>query len=166
MSRFSSASQSTMTRLAPRERYLWDLAFPDPKDSTYKEQPGQFRAEFHERIVEPIYPLVFAVIAFAVLGTPATTRQSRAFALGTAVVGVSLVRMIGFACNVWATRTEVAVVVLYASLVLTLVVGIWMILRGVNIESGIETALVSRLGSLIRRFRIRWGPRLGESGQA
>jgi lipopolysaccharide export system permease protein len=163
MSRFSSASQSQMTRLAPRERYLWDLAFPDPKDPVYKEQPGQFRAEFHERIVAPIYPLVFAVIAFAVLGTPATTRQSRAFALGAAVAGVSVVRMIGFACNVWAVRTEVAIVVLYGSLVLTFGGGIFMILRGIKIEPGIEIALLSRLGSLIHRFPR--GRRLGESGR-
>ena len=166
MSRFSSASQSQMTRLAPRERYLWDLAFPDPKDPVYKEQPGQFRAEFHERIVAPIYPLVFAVIAFAVLGTPATTRQSRAFALGAAGAGVSAVRMIGFACNVWAVRTEVAVVVLYGSLVLTFSGGIFMIIRGIKIEPGIETALLSGLGSLVHRFPLGRARRLGESGRA
>lgn len=164
MSRFSNASQSQMTNLAPRERYLWDLAWPNPKDPIYKEQPGQFRAELHDRLAGPLYPLVFAVIAFAVLGTPATTRQSRTFALGFAVVGVSIVRMIGFVCVVWAVRTEVAVVLLYASLVLTCGAGVLMILRGVNIEPGIETALLSRLHALIRRVPIGRAQRVGESG--
>jgi lipopolysaccharide export system permease protein len=164
MSRFSSASQAQMTHRAPRERYLWDLARPNPTDPVYKEQPGQFRAEFHERIVAPLYPLVFAVIAFALLGTPATTRQSRAFALGVAVAGVSILRLIGFACNVWAVRTEVAVVVLYASLVLTCSAGILMIVRGIKIEPGIETALLSRLGALMHRLSIGRPRRVGESG--
>jgi len=163
MSRFSNGSQSQMTHLAPRERYLWDLAWPNAKDPIYKEQPGQFRAEFHERIVEPLYPLVFAAIAFAVLGTPATTRQSRAFALGFAVAGVAILRLIGFACNVWAVRTGVAVVVLYGSLVLTGAACLTMIVRGVNIEPGIETALLSRLNSLIRRFPIGRARQVGES---
>ena len=27
-----------------RERYLWQLMFPDPKDPNHPEQPGQYRA--------------------------------------------------------------------------------------------------------------------------
>lgn len=164
MSRFSNASQSQMTNLPPRERYLWDLAWPNPKDPMYKEQPGQFRSDLHERIAQVLYPVAFAVIVFVVLGTPATTRQSRAFALGFAVAGVATLRMIGYACSVWAVRTEVAVVVLYCSLVLTCAAGIVMIVRGINIEPGIETALRSRLNSLIQRLPIGKARRVGESG--
>ena len=61
-----------------RERYLWQLLFPDPKDPMYIEQPGQFRAELHDRLMAPLYPIAFVVIAFAYLGAPRTNRQSRA----------------------------------------------------------------------------------------
>jgi len=154
MSRFTHTSQSLITNLAPRERYLWELASPDPGDPTYKEQPGQFRAEFHNRIADPLYPLAFAVIAFAVLGTPATTRQSRAFALGLTIATVSVVRMVGFACIVLAVKTEFPVIILYASLLLVFAGGGFMIVRGINIEPGIESALLSRVQAFIGKLQI------------
>jgi lipopolysaccharide export system permease protein len=152
MSKFANSSQSQVTNLAARERYVWDLAKPDPNDPTYRDQPGQFRAEFHDRLVAPLYPLAFAVISFALLGTPASTRQSRGFALGVAVLTVGLVRLIGFACIVLAVRTNAALIVLYGSLALAIFVGVLMIARGINIEPGIETALLSRLNALGSRL--------------
>ena len=46
-----------------------------------REQPGQFRAELFDRLMAPFYPLAFLVIAFAYLGAPRTTRQSRTLSL-------------------------------------------------------------------------------------
>ena len=42
-----------------RERYLWQLIAPDANDPLYKEQPGQFRAELHDRLLAPLYPFAF-----------------------------------------------------------------------------------------------------------
>ena len=84
-----------------RERYLWQLMFPDPKDPIYVEQPGQFRAELHDRLMAPLYPLAFVVIAFAYLGAPRTTRQSRTMSMLGAIGGVALLRLIGFASSVF-----------------------------------------------------------------
>jgi lipopolysaccharide export system permease protein len=150
MSRFSSASQTQARALAPRERYLWELADPNTTDPGYKEQKGQIRAELNDRIAAPLYPLAFAVIAFAVLGTPATTRQSRVFALVVAIVAVGAVRMIGFACYVWAVRTQTAIVVLYSSLAITFAQGLVLIMRGIKIEPGMETAVIARIVRLLR----------------
>ena len=38
---------------------------------------GQIRAELHDRLATPLYPLVFAFIAIALLGHARTTRESR-----------------------------------------------------------------------------------------
>ncbi len=84
-----------------RERYLWQLLFPDPKDPLYVEQPNQFRAELHDRLIAPIYPLAFAVIAFAYLGAPRTNRQSRTISMVGAVGGVALLRLAGFVSTVF-----------------------------------------------------------------
>src|SRR5262249_6464620 len=73
MSRFSGGADGRS--LSPRERYLWELMAPDPNDTAFKAQPGAFRAELHDRLAAPFYPLAFAVLAYAFLGTPATTRQ-------------------------------------------------------------------------------------------
>ena len=87
-----------------RERYLWQLLFPDPKDQFYIEQPDQFRAELHDRLVAPLYPLAFVVIAFAYLGAPRTTRQSRTLSMLGAIGGVALLRLIGFASTVFGAN--------------------------------------------------------------
>jgi lipopolysaccharide export system permease protein len=49
-----------------RERYTWELVAPAPDDPVFQREPGQFRAELHDRIVSPFYPLAFAIIAYAI----------------------------------------------------------------------------------------------------
>src|SRR5665647_2025499 len=94
LSQFAGGPQAV--KYSIRERYLWQLMFPDPKDQFYIEQPGQFRAELHDRLIAPMYPLAFVVIAFAYLGAPRTTRQSRTLSMVGAVGGVGLLRLAGF----------------------------------------------------------------------
>jgi lipopolysaccharide export system permease protein len=53
LSQFAGGAQSA--KYSIRERYLWQLLFPDPKDQFYVEQPGQFRAELHDRLMAPLY---------------------------------------------------------------------------------------------------------------
>jgi lipopolysaccharide export system permease protein len=58
------------------------------KPETYAGHPlGRFRTELHDRLSAPLYVLAFALIAFAALGQPRTTRQGR----GAAIVGEILV---------------------------------------------------------------------------
>ena len=56
----------------------------------------QYRAELHDRLATPLYPLAFVIVAFAFLGPPQTTRQSRTLAFLGMVGAVSLLRLIGF----------------------------------------------------------------------
>lgn len=132
LSQYTGHSQ--VTNYGVRERYLWDLANPDPADPMIKAQPGQFFAEFHDRIAAPFYPLAFAVIAFAVLGAPRTTRQSRSFSMGVAIAGVGGLRLIGFAAAVFAVHAPGAVLAMYASMAIAFALGIYAILRGTVIE--------------------------------
>ena len=88
LSQFAGGPQAV--KYSIRERYLWQLLFPDPKDPLYVEQPGQFRAELHDRLIAPLYPIAFVMIAFAYLGAPRTTRQSRTLSMLGAVGGVAL----------------------------------------------------------------------------
>ena len=97
MSKFSKGRDVT---LGIRERYLWELLRPAADDPVYLQVPGQFRAELHDRFMAPIYPFAFAALTFAFLGTPRTTRQSRSFAIGGAILAVFGLRMAGFACSV------------------------------------------------------------------
>jgi lipopolysaccharide export system permease protein len=100
----------------------------------YKQVPGQFRAELHDRFMSPIYPFAFAALTFAFLGAPRTTRQSRNFSIGGSIIAVFGLRMIGFACSVMTVKTPMAAAVQYAMLFGGIALGVWIITAGVVIE--------------------------------
>src|SRR6201986_15845 len=125
MSKFSQHGEAA---LGIRERYLWELMDPDENDPMYKQVPGQFRAELHDRFMAPIYPFAFAALIFAFLGAPRTTRQSRNFSVGGSILAVFGLRMAGFACSVMAVKTPVAAVVQYLMLLGSIAIGLWMII--------------------------------------
>ena len=87
-----------------------------PDDPIYKQLPGQFRAELHDRFMAPIYPFAFAALTFAFLGAPRTTRQSRNFSIGGSILAVFGLRMAGFACSVMTVKSPLAAVVQYLML--------------------------------------------------
>ncbi len=121
-------------RYSVRERYLWQLIWPDAEDALAVAQPGQFRAELHDRIMAPFYPLAFVVIAYAYLGAPRTTRQSRSLSLLGAIGAVASLRMIGFASIVFSVHTPAAVLAQYVALITAVGFGLWAIGRGIIIE--------------------------------
>ena len=130
----SKFSQHSDVALGIRERYIWELLWPDEKDPIYKQLPGQFRAELHDRFMAPIYPFAFAALTFAFLGAPRTTRQSRNFSIGGSILAVFGLRMAGFACSVLTVRTPIAAVIQYALLSLGIGIGLWLIVAGVVVE--------------------------------
>ena len=117
-----------------RQRYLWQLLFPDPKDPIYLEQPNEFRAEMHDRLIAPIYPIAFAVIAYAYLGAPRTNRQSRTVSMLGAVGGVALLRLAGFVSTVFGATMPWMLSLQYIGLALAFGGGLFVIHRGLIIE--------------------------------
>jgi lipopolysaccharide export system permease protein len=83
----------------PRERYLSELLNPEPESRWYKQQPGQFRAELHERFISPLYPFAFALIIVAFVGQARSTRSSRMESLVVAFIVASGCRLTGLALN-------------------------------------------------------------------
>src|SRR5262249_14614574 len=120
---------------APRERFTWQLLYPDPQDPVYKNEPGQFLAELHDRIAAPFYPLAFVVIAYAYLGAPRTTRQSRGLAIAAMVGAVAVVRLAGFVSLVISPRAPWALAIQYVALALAFILGLFVISRGIVLEA-------------------------------
>jgi lipopolysaccharide export system permease protein len=148
LSQFAAGPQAV--KYSIRERYLWQLLFPDPKDPFYIEQPGQFRAELHDRLIAPFYPLAFVVIAFAYLGAPRTTRQSRTLSMVGAISGVGLVRLVGFASTVFGATMPWMLSLQYVALAAAFVFGFFVIRRGLILEppafiSNVIAALTERI---------------------
>lgn len=131
MSKFSRGHDTT---LGIRERYLWELLAPSEDDPVYKQIPGQFRAELHDRFMAPIYPFAFAALTFAFLGAPRTTRQSRNFSIGGSILAVFGLRMAGFACSVFAVKSALAPVIQYLLLIAATGLSIWIIIGGIVLE--------------------------------
>ena len=134
MSKIGSSATTQAVTYSIRERYLWDLLDPDPDDPLYKQFPGQFRADLHDRLLAPLYPFAFMALTFAFLGAPRTTRQSRAVSITSAIVSLGVLRLIGFALTVLAATSVFAAPFQYAILFATLAFSAWVITRVIVLE--------------------------------
>jgi lipopolysaccharide export system permease protein len=88
----------------------------------------------HDRILAPIYPFAFVLIAFAFLGAPRTTRQSPAWSVTGVILAVTLLRMVGFASTVFALKFPIAVLFQYLAVAATMGASLFAISRGLIIE--------------------------------
>ena len=131
MTQFTGSATPTFNAT---ERYWWDLIQPDLADPYVRANQGRIRAEFHDRLMAPLYPVAFAVVAFAILGPPRTSRQSRGLSMFMAVTVIVLLRLSGFASSVFGARTPAALAVMYVGLGFALIVGVVLISRGTIVE--------------------------------
>jgi lipopolysaccharide export system permease protein len=134
LSRLAGAGQSATVTYSVRERNTWDLIHPDPRDPEVRRDPGQFRAELHDRLIAPFYPLAFMIVAFAYLGAPRTTRQSRTWSLISAGGAVAALRMTGFASMVLGIKYPVALTFQYVAVFAATVLGLLAISQATIIE--------------------------------
>ena len=139
-------------RYSVRERYLWELIDPAPDDELANTQLRQFRAELHDRLLAPVYPIAFVIITYAFLGAPRTTRQSRGLSIAAAVGAVAAVRLIGFASTAISMHIPAMLVVQYVALAGAMALGIVAISRGMIIEPpAFVTQFMTALGERIAR---------------
>jgi lipopolysaccharide export system permease protein len=152
LSQFAGGPQAV--KYSIRERYLWQLLWPDPKDTFYIEQPGQFRAELNDRLTASLYPLAFVTIAFAYLGVPRTTRESRTLSTIGAVAGVGLVRLIGFVSTVVGATVPWMLSLQYIAIIGAFAFGCFIIRRGIVLEAPtiITNAVATLTQQLTQRF--------------
>jgi lipopolysaccharide export system permease protein len=139
----------TVVKYSVRERYLWQLISPDTQDPQYKGEPGQFRAELHDRLLAPLYPFAFVLIGFAFLGAPRTTRQSAAWSLSAVILSVSGLRLIGFTCTVLTVKYPAAALVQYTAVFGAMAASLYAISSGLIIE---PPAVMTRAASTIGRW--------------
>jgi lipopolysaccharide export system permease protein len=154
LSRFANTNQSVA--YTAREREIWDLAAPDPKDPVFNRSPNQFRTELNDRLLAPLFPIAFAILGFAYLGSPRTTRQSRALAMAGLIAAASLVRVLCFAGIVASMQTPIALVIPYLTIGLATVFGVIVIARG-NVISLPQVA-EDWVAAVVQRFSRRFVP--------
>jgi lipopolysaccharide export system permease protein len=131
LSRFDTAPS---INYSVRERYLWELISPSPDDNLAATRAGQFRAELHDRLLAPLYPIAFVIITYAFLGAPRTNRQSRGMSLAAAIGMVAVLRLIGFASTVTGVHVPPLLAAQYLALAAAVGLGLLAILRGMILE--------------------------------
>jgi lipopolysaccharide export system permease protein len=152
LSRLAGGTQSI--KYSVRERYLWELYNPEGTDTPFADQPNQIRAEFHDRITAPLYPLAFVVLSYAYLGAPRTTRQGRTLSLLGAAGVVAALRGLGFVGMIAGVHTPFALVLPYIGLAVSFLLGYWAISRGVIIEPpAVVTDFITAMTERLNRRR-------------
>jgi lipopolysaccharide export system permease protein len=140
----------------PRERSTWELLRQNPEEAYYKIQEGRFRAELHNRLSSPLYPLAFMLIAFAAIGEARTTRQGRALAIQSAIMIVGATRIAAYAAWTASVRSPFAAALLYILPIMAIVLATSFIFHGARIQSvltGLVAPLTKPLVNLAARFR-------------
>jgi lipopolysaccharide export system permease protein len=154
------SSETGPVTFAIHELSIDDLISPRQDDPQYKRSPGQFRAELHNRITAPLYPLAFMMITFAYLGIPRTTRQSRTMSLLSAIAMVLAVRGLGFVGSIAGARSAAALVVPYLAIAAACMLGGLAISRGTIIE---PPAWINRLvEAMVEFFKQRTAAAMGQ----
>ena len=127
------------------EKFFWDL-LNTPADP---QQQGEYRAEIHERLAAPLYPLVFAVLAYMFLGPPQTTRQSRALVLFGMIGAITIVRLAGFLSVIVGVHVPSVLAAQYVVLAGATAVGLWQISRGTAVE---PAPVMTKLAAAITKW--------------
>jgi lipopolysaccharide export system permease protein len=159
LSWLSNGTQSL--KYSVRERYLWELYDPTLTDKSFVDQPAQIRAEFHDRITAPLYPLAFVVMTYAYLGAPRTTRQGRTMSLMGAISAVAALRGLGFVGMIAGVHTPIALLLPYLALLATFVLGYLAISRGVIIEP--PAFIANSITAVMERIAQRTNAMMGQA---
>jgi lipopolysaccharide export system permease protein len=146
LSRFGVGPQTSGVTYNTREKYIWELIWPPANDALFLAQPGEYRSELHDRMATPLYPIAFVILAYAFLGPPQTTRQSRTLSLLALIGVVAALRLVGFLSIILGTRMPGALAAQYVALFGAMAFGSWQIARGQAIE---PAAFVSKIATMI-----------------
>jgi lipopolysaccharide export system permease protein len=152
LSRFNNTPN---VRSTVKERYLWELISPSDDDQLATAQAGRFRTELHDRLLAPIYPIVFVIVTYMFLGPPRTNRQSRNLSTVAAIGSVATLRLSGFASTIVGVHVPSLLLVQYGILAAATGFGIFAISRGMIIEPPAFATQVA--ATLAERFAKRAG---------
>ena len=141
LSKFTGGPQSVTYTV--REKYLWELLWPQANDPLYATQPDQYRSELYDRIATPLYPLAFAILTYMFLGPPQTTRQSRTLAMLGLIGAATALRLLGFVSVIVGVRVPAMLSLQFIMLGVAIVGGLIQIGRGKTMEHATATTRIA-----------------------
>lgn len=121
------------------ERYLTELLYPDPNDLFARTITGKMRADLHDRLATPLYPILFILIAVIYVGQAQTTREARGDYIVAAFVVGTLCRAGGAAAQSLLVKQPWAISLVY----------------GIPVTGILALALMARFN--LKPAVVRWG---------
>jgi lipopolysaccharide export system permease protein len=148
LSQFDPAASVVLDRASFRN--LSELLWPAPNDKAYLADTARYRVELHKRLSTPLYPIAAFVIAFAFLGSPRTTRQSRGLSIVGAATAFMAIEIVGLGSGGLVERTALASPLPYVFPLAGIALGLFVILN--NIETRVPLPLQRLADALAARF--------------
>jgi lipopolysaccharide export system permease protein len=130
-------------------RTLADLLWPAADDKYAIEDAPRFRVELHKRLSTPLYPIAAFVIAFAFLGSPRTTRQSRGLSIVGASTAFMAIEIVGLGSGGLVERTALASPLPYIVPIAGISIGLFVILG--QVETRVPVSLQRLADSIAAR---------------
>jgi lipopolysaccharide export system permease protein len=147
LSQFDPSITATFDRAAFRG--LGELLWPAANDKLAVSDAPRFRMELHKRLSTPFYPIAAFVIAFAFLGSPRTTRQSRGLSIAGAGAAFMAVEIVGLGSGGLIERSALAAPLPYVLPAIAIAGGLFVILN--NIETRVPAPLLRLADAIAAR---------------
>lgn len=154
LSQFGSAGTTDFYRA--HERETLDLLYPDPNDTIAKTRPQSLRAEFHRRMTDWLYPILFAMVGLVVAGQTQSHRQQRISAFGLAIGGALLYKGGAYAIDGFNKATLGFLWTYYAFPLAGIALNIFFYWRGITVT--VPKTVVRAFDGLVeaaRKLRVR-----------
>lgn len=148
LSQFNPASAVATDRAAFRS--LGELLWPSADDKLSVQEADRFRVELHKRLSTPLYPIAAFVIAFAFLGSPRTTRQSRGLSIAGASGVFLFVEVLGLGSSGLVERSAAAAPIPYLVPLGAIAAGMYTILG--NVQGGVPEPLQRFADAIVQRI--------------
>ena len=115
----------------PKERFLGELLFPsdDRNDQRYRQE---LIAEGHQRLVGPLYTVVFVMIGLAALLSGEFNRRGQTKRVLAAIACVAALEGVSLAMHDLASRNAAAIPAMYAAALISAGVSLFFLLRRPN----------------------------------
>ncbi len=112
----------------PKERFIHELFYPG-NSAADLQNLNRFRAEAHKRLSTPLYTLLFAVLAAAILLSGEFNRRGQTGRIFMAIGAAMLLRVAGLGLESLAIKVPDVIIGMYLIVIFPTVAGIYVLTR-------------------------------------
>lgn len=111
LSQFTRATENRWRE--PPERFLNELFYPDLSDPNNMHYQKSLKAEGHQRLVAPLYPLIYALIAVSAMLSGQFDRRGQARRILAAVAAVAIAQSAQIGLSNLSAKLPIAIAFMY-----------------------------------------------------